>query len=297
MAKTILFNDKNYSIDEAALAAASSELKSHLSEVMNGSGAVINFGGVAYSIDSAKLSAAENNFAAYLNAIGGGAPGDANKPQYGVNDPTVNLSGAVPEGAFCYNVEQNGVGMPTGNVTVYDTIPTSPTAGDVLIYGDYKYAYPPSFAMSEDDTGWRVSLFTDLHKQYAENDTGMEVNLPTTDNNQTTYGPILESISGIPVTGLSATYQNCTSMTEAPVIPSSVTSLGETFAGCTSLISAPTIPNSIMYIGNIFMDCTSLMNITFEGTIAQWNVINKGGFWNRNVPATEVVCSDGTVAL
>lgn len=37
MSKTnIIFNDKNYSIDEAVLSTASTELKTHLSTVMNG---------------------------------------------------------------------------------------------------------------------------------------------------------------------------------------------------------------------------------------------------------------------
>ena len=51
-------------------------------------------------------------------------------------------------------------------------------------------------------------------------------------------------------------------------------------------------------IGNsAFYYCTRLTSITFEGTVEQWNAITKGYDWKYNVPATEVVCSNGTVSL
>lgn len=72
MAKTnIYFNDKNYSIDESSLSSATSALKQHLSTVMNGTGATINFGGTAYNIDSTKLSAATNEFVSHLGTVAG----------------------------------------------------------------------------------------------------------------------------------------------------------------------------------------------------------------------------------
>ena len=72
MAKTnIIFNNKNYSIDDASLSAATAALKSHFSTVMNGTGAVINLGGTAYNVDSAKLSAATNAFVQHLGTIAG----------------------------------------------------------------------------------------------------------------------------------------------------------------------------------------------------------------------------------
>jgi hypothetical protein len=48
---------------------------------------------------------------------------------------------------------------------------------------------------------------------------------------------------------------------------------------------------------NAFRGCNSLNSITFGGSAEQWNSITKGSSWNRTVPATEVVCSDGNVAL
>ena len=69
------------------------------------------------------------------------------------------------------------------------------------------------------------------------------------------------------------------------------------FSHCTSLESI-TIPKSVTFIGvRAFNCCTSLTNITFDGTKKQWNDVRKSDEWNYSVPATEVVCSDGTVPL
>lgn len=65
-----------------------------------------------------------------------------------------------------------------------------------------------------------------------------------------------------------------------------------------SAMTAITISDSVTSIGVCaFGDCTSLTTITYTGTIEQWNLITKNDDWNFNVPAAEVVCSDGVVAL
>ena len=46
-----------------------------------------------------------------------------------------------------------------------------------------------------------------------------------------------------------------------------------------------------------FYYCSSLTSITFQGTVAEWNAITKGSDWNKSIPATSVVCSDGSVFL
>ena len=72
---------------------------------------------------------------------------------------------------------------------------------------------------------------------------------------------------------------------------------GGAFAGCTGLTSV-TIPDSVTSIGSFaFSGCTGLTSITFNGTIAQWNAISNGYDWKLNVPATQVVCKDGTVSI
>ena len=92
-------------------------------------------------------------------------------------------------------------------------------------------------------------------------------------------------------------FYNCTSLTSV-VIGDSVTSIGEwAFANCTSLTSV-VIGDSVTSIGyRAFYSCDSLTSITFKGTVAEWNAISKGTDWRENVPATEVVCSDGKVAI
>ena len=81
-------------------------------------------------------------------------------------------------------------------------------------------------------------------------------------------------------------------------IPDGVTSIGlGTFYGCSSLTSI-TIPDSVTSIGeHAFWKCTGLTSVTFEGTVAEWNAINKSSSWNEYCPFTEVVCSDGTVSV
>ena len=69
------------------------------------------------------------------------------------------------------------------------------------------------------------------------------------------------------------------------------------FKSCTSLETL-TLPSTLNYIGSeAFYNCSSLTTIIFEGTVEQWNAISFGNLWNGKVPATEVVCSNGTVPL
>jgi hypothetical protein len=81
-------------------------------------------------------------------------------------------------------------------------------------------------------------------------------------------------------------------------IPNSVTVIKEsTFNGCSNLTHVE-IPSHITIIqSDAFSSCNNLSYISFSGTIAEWNSISKGWSWNYGVPATEVVCTDGTVAL
>lgn len=102
MAKiNIPFNDKNYSVDESALSAASAALKSHLQTSMNGSGAVINLDGVSYNVDSTKLSAATNAFVSHLGTIvGNGCKVVVNGVEYSVDSEKVASTIAELHTAF-----------------------------------------------------------------------------------------------------------------------------------------------------------------------------------------------------
>ena len=89
----------------------------------------------------------------------------------------------------------------------------------------------------------------------------------------------------------------CSSLTSV-VIGDSVTSIGNSaFFWCDSLTSV-VIGDSVTSIGNsAFSCCYSLTNIYFEGNIEQWKAITKGEKWKYVVPATIVICSDGTVSI
>ena len=92
-------------------------------------------------------------------------------------------------------------------------------------------------------------------------------------------------------------FDGCTSLKDVTVSESIKRIDLDAFKGCTSLESI-TIPRSVTYIGSsAFENCTSLTSIIFEGSSTRWNNIVFGEEWNKNIPATEVICSDGTVSL
>ena len=81
------------------------------------------------------------------------------------------------------------------------------------------------------------------------------------------------------------------------ILPETVTSIqNSAFWHCNELTSI-TLPSGITSIKSMAFGCNNLTTITFNGTIEQWNAIEKEQHWNHGVPATEVVCSDGTVAI
>ena len=92
-------------------------------------------------------------------------------------------------------------------------------------------------------------------------------------------------------------FYECTGLTSV-TIGNGVTSIGGyAFKGCTGLKSV-TIPDSVTSISySAFRDCTGLTSIKFNGTIEQWNAISKVYDWKYNVPATQVVCTDGKVSI
>lgn len=118
----------------------------------------------------------------------------------------------------------------------------------------------------------------------------------------------------------SSAFYKCKNLTEIN-IPNSVVSIGQyafyeceslktidlpenltkieqsTFYKCTSLESI-TIPKNVKEIEySAFAYCQSLITIEYEGTVEQWNEISLDSGWNQSVPATQVVCVDGTVSI
>ena len=54
------------------------------------------------------------------------------------------------------------------------------------------------------------------------------------------------------------TFQNCSSLTRVPNIPSSVKIMASTFQGCSALTTAPNIPDGVTNMMNTFRNCTKL---------------------------------------
>ena len=99
------------------------------------------------------------------------------------------------------------------------------------------------------------------------------------------------------VTSIGASaFEGCTSLTSIEL--DNVTTIGfSAFEDCKSLRSV-TIGKNVNSTGTrMFAGCTSLTSITYTGTMAQWEDMPKIEGWNSGVPATQVVCSDGVVAL
>lgn len=92
-------------------------------------------------------------------------------------------------------------------------------------------------------------------------------------------------------------FSECTSITYVSISPALKRIRNGVFQNCTGITSL-IIPTSITHIDNeAFSGCTSLGTIKYEGTTSQWAMITRGTNWALNVPATEVICSDGKCAL
>ena len=90
-------------------------------------------------------------------------------------------------------------------------------------------------------------------------------------------------------------FSYCTSL-ESIEISDSVTSIGcSAFESCTALDSVA-IGNGMTNIYDCaFLDCISLKSITYNGTIAQWNLITKGSAWQSGTGDFTVYCTDGNI--
>ena len=76
------------------------------------------------------------------------------------------------------------------------------------------------------------------------------------------------------------------------------TGIGEDAFRWIDTLTSIVIDNGVTSIDKYaFANCTSLTSITFNGTIEEWKAISKASSWIYNVPAKEVVCTDGTTSL
>ena len=137
MAKIIL-NNTEYTIDDSVLTSAKTELQTHLSTTMNGSGASISLGDVTYNVDSSKLTTATNGFVSYLGTIAGnGAKIVVNGVEYAVDSTKISNAMSELGGAFGELENAGEVIDPTcikaGTYTLKDVVDFSTLLGDSLI--------------------------------------------------------------------------------------------------------------------------------------------------------------------
>lgn len=81
------------------------------------------------------------------------------------------------------------------------------------------------------------------------------------DRSLSSYGPMLESIGGIPVISAEMAYEGCENLVVSPKLPDTIKNMVETFYMCTSLTTITNIPTSIENMAGAFYGCTSLTTV------------------------------------
>jgi hypothetical protein len=85
MAKiTIPFNNKEYSIEESAMAIAANALKTYFTTTMRGTGANVVLNGFSYDIDGEKYAAAKEKIINYLPEIADVVGDEPTGPAYAI---------------------------------------------------------------------------------------------------------------------------------------------------------------------------------------------------------------------
>ncbi len=94
-----------------------------------------------------------------------------------------------------------------------------------------------------------------------------------------------------------AAFVDCFGLTNI-TLPEGVLSIEESaFSGCSGLTSI-TIPDGVISIrAYAFFGCGNLTSVIFEGTMEQWNAIEKGPDIFTDTQVTKIICSDGEVLL
>ena len=178
--------------------------------------------------------------------------------------------------------------------------------------------FDATFKLSDDE-----SIISDEEYVYIYDSSLGGYSVSAINKTQSSYGTIKTGINGRPTVKIAdGAFAENDNIVTLPTIPDSVTTIGRNaFYNCDSLTSV-SIPDSVTIIEYeafrfcaglrslvlpkhitslewaVFCDCDSLTNITFEGTMEQWENISKDDSWHGNLTsATEVICSDGVVSL
>ena len=91
-------------------------------------------------------------------------------------------------------------------------------------------------------------------------------------------------------------FYKCESL-KTVILPDTLITLGEyAFAFCTDIESVTIGENLTKLNCRVFGDCINLRDIYFNGTIEQWNSIEKDIEWDLGTPDYTVHCSDGEIS-
>ena len=102
--------------------------------------------------------------------------------------------------------------------------------------------------------------------------------------------------NGVEIIGEGA-FSSC-HLLESLTIPGSVQNISYgAFSGCLELKTLEIEKGVGKIEEKAFEDCKTLSEISYTGTVAEWNKIEKGRKWNCEVPAQFVKCSDGEVSI
>lgn len=112
---------------------------------------------------------------------------------------------------------------------------------DTYIEGDYKYTV----------------TYDNIHLN------NYEWGVTVIDKTKSSYGPLRQTINGRDLMFVRSTFQNCTNLTEIPVIPDSVIDMYGTFMNCSALVDAGDlqIPNGVVNLHGTFYGCSSLLYV------------------------------------
>ena len=90
-------------------------------------------------------------------------------------------------------------------------------------------------------------------------------------------------------------FSHCTNLSSIN-LPNSLTEIGDYAFYNDSSLESITIPKSVTYIGEkAFVNCTILYSIHYEGTMDEWNSIDKEDNWYSSAYAYTIHCTDGDI--
>ena len=138
------------------------------------------------------------------------------------------------------------------NLTTTPSIPSGVTAMSGAFAGCSQLTIPPTIPAA-------VSDISNAFKGTAMNGfAALSANITNTDyafaNSSIVSAPDMSSATSL--IHMIGTFEGCSSLTSAPVIPSNVINMESAFEGCSSLASAPSVPSGVTSLKKTFKGCS-----------------------------------------